>query len=89
MLTSPDDKSAGVARGYDRNGGVDDFEEGMATGDGGVYSTVNDLLRFDQALYDDTLVRKRRLLWPLRPLESARDRLPMVLGGTSVETPLA
>jgi CubicO group peptidase (beta-lactamase class C family) len=66
VLTSPDDKSAGVARGYDRNGGVDDFE-GMATGDGGVYSTVDDLLRFDQALYDDTLVRQETLLVAFTP----------------------
>jgi CubicO group peptidase (beta-lactamase class C family) len=60
VLTGPGDKRAGVARGYDRNGGADDFE-GMATGDGGVYSTVEDLLRFDQALYDDTLVPQEKL----------------------------
>jgi CubicO group peptidase (beta-lactamase class C family) len=66
VLTRQDDKSAGVARGYDRNGGVDDFE-GMATGDGGVYSTVNDLLRFDQALYDDTLVRQETLAVAFTP----------------------
>jgi CubicO group peptidase (beta-lactamase class C family) len=33
VLTSPADKTDGVARGYDRNGGADDFE-GMSTGDG-------------------------------------------------------
>ena len=66
VLTSPEDKKAGVARGYDRNGGVNDCE-GMATGDGGVYSTVNDLLRFDQALYEDTLVRQETLAVAFRP----------------------
>ncbi|MBL8214198.1 MAG: beta-lactamase family protein [Bryobacterales bacterium] len=65
VLTSPEQKKAGVARGYDRNGGVNDFE-GMATGDSGVYSTVEDLLRFDQALYDDTLVRQKTLALAFR-----------------------
>jgi CubicO group peptidase (beta-lactamase class C family) len=68
VLTSADDKRAGVARGYDRKGGADDFE-GMDTGDGGVYSTVNDLLRFDQALYEDTLVRQETLAAAFRPAQ--------------------
>jgi CubicO group peptidase (beta-lactamase class C family) len=68
VLTSPEDKRPGVARGYDRNGGVDDFE-GMATGDGGIYSTVHDLARFDQALYDDTLVRQQTLAVAFRPAQ--------------------
>src|SRR5262245_55961549 len=68
VLTSPTDKIADVARGYDRNGGTDDFE-GMETGDSGVYSTVNDLLRFDQALYDDTLVRQDTLAVAFTPAQ--------------------
>lgn len=60
VLTDPGQKTAGVARGYDRDGRPDDFE-GMATGESGVYSTVIDLLRFDQALYTDTLVRQASL----------------------------
>ena len=60
VLTSLDQKAVGVARGYDRDGRVDDFE-GMATGESGVYSTVTDLLRFDQALYTDALVSQRTL----------------------------
>ena len=55
VLTSPAQKTADVARGYDKGGVADDFE-GMATGESGVYSTVADLLRFDQALYTDALV---------------------------------
>jgi CubicO group peptidase (beta-lactamase class C family) len=68
VLTSPADKTADVARGYDRNGGSNDFE-GMETGDSGVYSTVNDLLRFDQALYGDTLVRQETLAVAFTPAQ--------------------
>jgi CubicO group peptidase (beta-lactamase class C family) len=61
VLTSPDQKTGDVARGYDRKTGkVDDFE-GMATGESGVYSTVGDLLRFDQALYGEALVSSQML----------------------------
>ena len=68
VLTSPTDKTADVARGYDRNGGNNDFE-GMETGDGGIYSTVNDLWRFDQALYGDTLVRQDTLAVAFTPAQ--------------------
>jgi CubicO group peptidase (beta-lactamase class C family) len=60
VFTSPGQKTADVARGYDTSG-ADDDAEGMSTGDGGVYSTVGDLLRFDQALYTDTPVRQQTL----------------------------
>jgi CubicO group peptidase (beta-lactamase class C family) len=60
VLTSPDQKTADVARGYDDKGTPDDFA-GMATGESGVYSTVGDLLRFDQALYTERLVRQQTL----------------------------
>ncbi len=66
VLTSLTEKTADVARGYDRNGDTNDFQ-GMETGDSGVYSTVNDLLRFDQALYDDTLVRQDTLAVAFTP----------------------
>lgn len=68
VLTSPEDKKAGVARGYERSGGANDFE-GMATGESGVYSTVLDLLRFDQALYGETLVRQETLAAAFRQAE--------------------
>jgi CubicO group peptidase (beta-lactamase class C family) len=60
VLTGAAQKTADVARGYDRSGRIDDFE-GMATGESGVYSTVGDLLRFDQALYTDRLVSQASL----------------------------
>lgn len=66
VLTSPEDKRAGVARGYDRDGGADDFE-GMATGESGVYSTVHDLLRFAEALFGNTLLRPETLAVALQP----------------------
>jgi len=68
VLTSLDQKTADVARGYDVSGGADDFE-GMETGDGGVYSTVHDLLRFDQALYTETLVRQQTLAEAFTPAQ--------------------
>ncbi|HEU4934818.1 MAG TPA: serine hydrolase domain-containing protein [Vicinamibacterales bacterium] len=68
VLTASTDKTADVARGYDRDGGSNDFE-GMETGDGGVYSTVNDLLRFDQALYADTLVGQNTLTIAFTPAQ--------------------
>jgi CubicO group peptidase (beta-lactamase class C family) len=66
VLTSLDQKTADVARGYDRVSGADDFV-GMETGDSGVYSTVKDLLRFDQALYTDALVKQQTLAEAFTP----------------------
>jgi N-acyl-D-amino-acid deacylase len=66
VLTSLDQKTADVARGYDRVSGADDFV-GMETGDSGVYSTVKDLLRFDQALYADALVKQQTLAEAFTP----------------------
>jgi CubicO group peptidase (beta-lactamase class C family) len=39
----------------------------MATGESGVYSTVNDLLKFDQALYGNTPVRQETLAIAFKP----------------------
>ena len=39
----------------------------METGDGGVYSTVKDLLRFDQALYTHALVGQQTLAEAFTP----------------------
>jgi len=86
VLTSPADKTANVARGYDRNGGPNDFE-GMETGDGGVYSTVNDLLLFDQALYSDTLVRQDTLSVAFRPAQVREGSTIYGFGWNIVKTP--
>ena len=66
VLTSLDQKTTDVARGYDASGAIEDFR-GMNIGDNGVYSTVNDLLRFDQALYTDSLVSQRTLAEAFTP----------------------
>jgi CubicO group peptidase (beta-lactamase class C family) len=66
VLTSAEQKTAVVARGYDARGHADDYP-GYVTGDGGAYSTVNDLLRFDQALYTDTLVNQKTLAEAFTP----------------------
>jgi CubicO group peptidase (beta-lactamase class C family) len=66
VLTSVDQKTPDVARGYDRLSGADDFV-GMETGASGVYSTVKDLLRFDQALYTDALVKQETLAEAFTP----------------------
>jgi CubicO group peptidase (beta-lactamase class C family) len=73
VLTSPDQKTDGVARGYERDGRSNDFE-GLATGESGVYSSVTDLLRFDQALYTNTLVSQRTLADAFVPADVAEGR---------------
>lgn len=44
------------AVGYDQFGQLDDGAPTVIPGDGGIYSTVDDLFRWDQALYTDQLV---------------------------------
>jgi CubicO group peptidase (beta-lactamase class C family) len=69
VLTNPGEKTSDVARGYDKSGGPDDFE-GM---DSGVYSTVEELLRFDQALYSDTPIRQQTLAEAFTPARVRED----------------
>ena len=85
---SPDQKAVGVARGYDRDGRVDDFE-GMATGESGVYSTVTDLLRFDQALLPQMrLVAERTLAEAFVPARVSEGDTSVPVGvGISSTTP--
>jgi CubicO group peptidase (beta-lactamase class C family) len=49
-------KNARTATGYGQFGGVDDGGPTAIPGEGGVYSTVDDLFKWDQALYTDKLV---------------------------------
>jgi CubicO group peptidase (beta-lactamase class C family) len=62
---TPRKKTAPIAVGYDQFGGIDDNVPSAAatpnSGDGGIYSTVDDLLKWDQILYTDRLVRQSAL----------------------------
>ena len=60
VLTSENQKTSAVARGYNAFGTADDYDE-YITGDGGVYSTVDDLIAFDQALQEHRLVKPQTL----------------------------
>jgi CubicO group peptidase (beta-lactamase class C family) len=59
-LTAGRTKTREVARGIDDFGDVNDAS-GYLGGDGGLYSTVDDLFAYDQALYTERLVRKQTL----------------------------
>jgi CubicO group peptidase (beta-lactamase class C family) len=54
-------KHARVAVGYGQFGEVDDGSLTAVPGDGGIYSTVDDLFKWDQALYTDKLVSQSAL----------------------------
>jgi len=61
VYDSPEKKTARTAVGYDQFGEVDDGAPTRIPGDGGVYSTVDDLFKWDEALYTDKLVRQSTL----------------------------
>ena len=63
----PGKKNARAAIGYDQFGKVDDGAPTAIPGDGGIYSTVDDLFRWDQALYTDKLVRQATLAAAFTP----------------------
>ncbi|HEX8878543.1 MAG TPA: serine hydrolase domain-containing protein [Candidatus Acidoferrum sp.] len=50
-----------AAVGYGQFGEVDDGSPTAISGDGGIYSTVDDLFKWDQALYTDKLVTQSAL----------------------------
>ena len=54
-------KDARAAVGYGQFGQVDDDSPTAIPGDGGIYSTVDDLFKWDQALYTDKLLRQSTL----------------------------
>jgi len=58
LYDSPAKKSARAAVGYDQFGQTDDGGPTAIPGDGGIYSTVDDLFKWDQALYTDKLVNR-------------------------------
>jgi CubicO group peptidase (beta-lactamase class C family) len=53
-------RSGDVASGYNQFGLKDDFNS-LETGDGGMFSTVDDLLKWDRALYTERLVKQSTL----------------------------
>jgi len=65
-LTGGRQKTSDVARGYDDFGSPNDTG-GYLGGDGGLYSTVDDLFAFDQALYTGKLVTRSTLNQALTP----------------------
>jgi len=58
LYDTPKRKTPQVALGYDQFGGIDDGGPTAIPGDGGIYSTVDDLFKWDQALYTGRLVRQ-------------------------------
>lgn len=54
-------RTARAAVGYDQFGGMDDDAPTAIPGDGGLYSTVDDLFKWDQALYTEKLVPQSTL----------------------------
>jgi CubicO group peptidase (beta-lactamase class C family) len=61
VFDGPGKKPAQTAVGYDQFGGTDDGTPTAIPGDGGLYSTVDDLFKWDQALYTGKLVPQSTL----------------------------
>ena len=60
-------KRPGMALGYDIFGQLDDGAPTAVPGDGGIYSTVDDLFKWDQALYTEKLVHQSTLAEAFTP----------------------
>ncbi len=67
VYDNPREKHALTAVGYGQFGEVDDGSPTAIPGDGGVYSTVDDLFKWDQALYKDQLVSQATLAEAFTP----------------------
>jgi len=67
VYDSPTIKSGRAAVGYGQFGQVDDGGPTAIPGDGGIYSTVDDLFKWDQALYTEKLVRQSTLVEAFTP----------------------
>lgn len=66
VLTDAGQKTDAVARAYSPFGGLDDYNA-YVTGDGGMYASVNDLFKFDRALYTKTLISQQTLTEAFTP----------------------
>ena len=60
-------KNERTAVGYGQFGQVDDGDPTAIPGDGGIYSTVDDLFKWDRALYTDKLVHQSALVEAFSP----------------------
>jgi len=60
VYDQPRPESAGRARGYNRFGNDSDYDL-LTYGEGGIYSSVDDLFKWDQALYTEKLVKQSAL----------------------------
>jgi CubicO group peptidase (beta-lactamase class C family) len=67
VYDGPGKKNVRTAVGYGQFGQVDDGEPTAIPGDGGIYSTVDDLFKWDQALYTDRLVHQSTLAEAFAP----------------------
>lgn len=67
VYDGPTKKNARTAIGYGQFGQVDDGGPTAIPGDGGIYSTVDDLFKWDQALYTEKLVRQSTLAEAFKP----------------------
>ena len=67
VYESPTIKNGRAAVGYGQFGQVDDGGPTAIPGDGGIYSTVDDLFEWDQALYTERLVRQSTLAEAFTP----------------------
>jgi CubicO group peptidase (beta-lactamase class C family) len=67
VYDSPTKKNGRTAVGYGQFGQVDDSGPTAIPGDGGIYSTVDDLFKWDQALYTERLVHQSTLVEAFSP----------------------
>jgi CubicO group peptidase (beta-lactamase class C family) len=67
VYDAPSKRNLRTAVGYGQFGQVDDAGPTAIPGDGGIYSTVDDLFKWDQALYTERLVRQSTLAEAFTP----------------------
>jgi CubicO group peptidase (beta-lactamase class C family) len=78
-------KSKRVAIGYNQFGKKDDYNS-FETGDGGIYSTVDDLLKWDEALYSEKLVKQSTLDTAFTPAKVVEGKTTYGFGWNITET---